>query len=489
MSKVNYSIIILLSYKVLIIKKVRLKLRKVELTMHENEKYQVIKRLVDTDGNKKRTALKLNVSERHIYRLIKGYKQEGKSFFVHGNKGRKPSNYISDEVRNKVVKLYQDRYYDANFTHFKELLESREGIKLSVTAIKDILNDAFIISPKSNRKTRNAYRKAIRLKAREKQVSKKEKEILIEKLHAVDHPHPRRPRSKYFGEMIQMDASHHLWFGRKKTHLHAAIDDSTGQIIGAYFDTQETLKGYYNVFEQVLTNYGVPYMFFTDRRTIFEYNRKKNPKTEDDTFTQFGYACHQLGVEIKTSSIPQAKGRVERLFNTLQSRLIIDLRLAGVTDLETANEFLASYIQSFNEQFALEINHTTSVFEEQVSKDKINLVLAVVADRTIDTGHSIRLDNKYYQPTDAYGKPVHFYKGTKAFVIKAFDQNIYATINDKVYLLEEIPVHARKSKNFDFEATEVKAKVKKKYIPPMSHPWKGDSYQRYLDKLKHKIGA
>jgi len=259
--------------------------------------------------------------------------------------------------------------------------------------------------------------------------------------------------------------------------------------LGAYFDPQETLNGYYIVFEKILTTYGVPYVFFTDRRTIFEYKRKKNPKTEDDTFTQFGYACHQFGVEVNTSSIPQAKGRVERVFDSLQSRLIIELRLAGVTDLESANEFLTSYIQKYNEQFALEINHTTSVFETQVTKEQINLTLAVVANRTVDTGHSIRLDNKYYQPTDAYGKPVYFHQGTKAFVIKAFDQNIYTTINDQVYLLEEIPAHARKSKNFDFEATESKPKVKKKYIPPMSHPWKGPSYQRYLDKLEHEKGA
>ena len=467
----------------------RLKLRKVELSMSEDQKYEIVKKLVETKGNIKRAALKLGVTKRHVYRLIKGYIKEGKSYFVHGNKGRKPSNFVSEEVRECVLNLYEEKYYDANFTHFKELLESEEGIKLSVTTIKNILNENLIISPKANRKTCKAYKKIIRMKSQEKEISKKEKNKLIEKFHAVDHPHPRRPRSKYFGEMIQMDASHHLWFGDKKTHLHAAIDDSTGQIIGAYFDGQETLKGYYNVFEQIMTTHGVPYMFFTDRRTIFEYKSKKNPKVEDDTFTQFGYACHQLGVEIKTSSIPQAKGRVERLFDTLQSRLIVELRLAGVTDLESANEFLTSYIQKYNEQFALEINHTTSVFEEQVTKEQINLTLAVIANRKIDTGHSIKLDNKYYQPTDEYGKPVHFYQGTEALVIKAFDQNIYTTINDTVYLLEEIPSHARKSKNFDFELTETKPKVKKKYIPPMSHPWKGPSYQRYLDNQKHRKGA
>src|SRR5659263_397664 len=128
--------------------------------------------------------------------------------------------------------------------------------------------------------------------------------------------HPRRPRCKYFGEMLQMDASLHDWFGKDKTQLHIAVDDSTGQIVGAYFDHQETLNGYYHLLYQILTTYGIPAMFFTDRRTVFEYKQIKNPATEDDTFTQFSYACSRLGIDIKTGSVPQAKGRVERYFQT-----------------------------------------------------------------------------------------------------------------------------------------------------------------------------
>lgn len=103
--------------------------------------------------------------------------------------------------------------------------------------------------------------------------------------------------------MIQMDASVHNWFGNIKTQLHIAVDDATGAIVGAYFDSQETLHGYYNVLHQILTTYGVPYKFLTDKRTVFEYKQKKSPSVEEDTFTQFGYACNQLGIEIQTTSI------------------------------------------------------------------------------------------------------------------------------------------------------------------------------------------
>lgn len=131
--------------------------------------------------------------------------------------------------------------------------------------------------------------------------SKKELVKIEEKLELLDKSevHPRRSRCAYFGEMIQMDASPHLWFGDTITHLHLAIDDATGMIVGAYFDWQETLNAYYQVTYQILTTYGIPAKFFTDRRTVFEYKRKNASSDEEDTFTQFSYACHQLGIELE----------------------------------------------------------------------------------------------------------------------------------------------------------------------------------------------
>ena len=118
--------------------------------------------------------------------------------------------------------------------------------------------------------------------------------------------HPRRPRAAYFGELIQMDASPHIWFGNEVTHLHLAIDDATGKIVGGYFDEQETLKAYYQVLYQILKNYGIPYKFLTDRRTVFEYKRKNASSDEKDTYTQFSYACSQLGIELESSTRPLA---------------------------------------------------------------------------------------------------------------------------------------------------------------------------------------
>jgi len=280
--------------------------------------------------------------------------------------------------------------------------------------------------------------------------------------------------------MLQMDASLHDWFGPNKSQLHIAVDDASGEIVGAYFDAQETLKGYYNVLDQVLTNYGIPYMFFTDRRTVFEYKKKNTSSIEEDTFTQFSYACNQLGIEIKTSSIAQAKGRVERMFQTLQSRLPLELRLAGATTLEQANEFLNSYIKEFNAQFALPFHSIKTVFEKQPDKEKINLTLAILTNRKVDNGHCIRFNKTYYRPIDCNGYFVNYRKGTSGIVIKAFDNNMFLCIEEKIYALDAVLDHELTSRNFDI--TPVKEKPKKHYIPPMSHPWKQASFERFLQK-------
>ena len=139
-----------------------------------------------------------------------------------------------------------------------------------------------------------------------------------------------------------------------------------------------TTLRYYHVFHQILTSYGIPAMFYTDRRTIFEYKQSRSTKVENDSFTQFSYACKQLGVDIKTTSIPQAKGRVERAFQTLQQRLPIALRLAGITELSEANVFLNSYIKKYNAKFALPINNTKSVFEKQPDIGKRKIIRRIV---------------------------------------------------------------------------------------------------------------
>lgn len=452
--------------------------------MDELIKYEVIKSLVDhPNANKDRAALTLGCTKRHINRMIAGYRKEGKAFFLHGNKGRKPATTIPEETRNIVVDLYRTKYYEANFQHYTELLEEREGISLSVSSVSKILEAEFILSPKVTKAKRKRVKKEL-LAKKEHTASKKEADAIQSNLVAVEDAHSRRPRCAYFGEMQQMDATPYEWVAGQLWHLHLAVDDATGAITGAWFDKQETLNGYYHVLYQILSNYGIPYKLFTDRRTVFTYKKKNSPSLDEDTYTQFAYACKQLGVLLESSSVPQAKGRVERLNQTLQSRLPVELRLAGITTIEDANEFLNSYIKKFNAKFSLPIHSTKSVFEEQPSDEKINLILAVLNERTVDCGHCIQFQHDHYRMLDSRGLQVHYRKGTKVMVIRAFDGSLYCCVNDKdIYALEKIPQRYDTSKDLDAEQPE--PRPKKRYIPPMNHPWRRSVFRKFVQKQPH----
>ena len=250
-------------------------IRKVDLNMKAEEKYLAIKKLVETDANKQRTAINLGCTLRHVNRMIQGYNKEGKAFFVHGNKGKKPIHSLNNEIKDMILDLYRTKYWDANFTHFSELLAKHEGINVSPSTVNSILMQEYILSPKARRLTKKRIKNQLK-EQKKSNISKKESDKIMEQLLDLEDAHQRRPRCVYTGEVIQMGGSVHDWFGGIKTQLHIAVDDATGSIVAAYFDTQETLNAYYNVLNQILKNYGIPYMFLTDRRTVFEY-KQKNP--------------------------------------------------------------------------------------------------------------------------------------------------------------------------------------------------------------------
>ena len=455
--------------------------------MNEQRKYEVIKGLVDhpDTANKDRAALILGCTKRHINRMIQGYIKDGKAFFIHGNRGKKPATTIRPDVRSQVIDLYRTKYYEANFEHYTELLKKHEGISISSSSVMSILESEYILSPKATKAKRRRIKQALRAK-KQAATSKKELSQIQANLVAVEDAHSRRPRCAYFGELLQMDATPYEWVPGQIWHLHLAIDDASGAVTGAWFDTQETLNGYYHVFEQILTDYGIPYKFLTDKRTVFTYKKKGALSDDKDTYTQFAYACKQLGIQLESSSVPQAKGRIERLNQTLQSRLPIEFRLAGVTDINNANEFLYHYIKEFNEKFSLPCNGIKSVFEKQPSKEKINLTLAVLTERTVDAGHAIQFEKKFYKMVDNKGMQTHYRKGTKVMLIKAFDRSLFACVNDKdIYALEEIPPHEHKSK--DLDADYKQPEPRKPYIPPMNHPWRLGAFYKFVHSQPHRI--
>ena len=463
-------------------------MKEVKLRMSEQEKYKVIKELVDHNGNKNRASKKLGLSRRQIDRLIIKYKENGKSAFIHGNRSKKPVNALDNSISEDIILLYKNKYQDWNFNHFKEFLKKDENIDVSYDFIYKTLTKAGILSPKARKKTKREFKKKQLLDEKKINNAMSDEQInyIVNHEIALEYSHPRSEKPKYFGEVIEQDGSIHMWFGGVKTCLHLAIDKATSTIVGAWFDKQETLNGYYHVFFQILTNYGIPYKFFTDNRTVFNYmSLNPDKRTSDkDVLTQYGYACKQFGVELETSSVSQAKGLIERTNGTFQGRLINELKLHGITTIDEANKYLIDvFVPYFNQRFALDYKKFESVFESSPSLEKINYTLAILTPRKIDNGNAIKFKNKYYQPyIDDELKC--FLPKTECLVIETFDKNLFVTIDENIYNLKELSRNQRFSKEFDQEDNN-QIKEKKIYRPPMSHPFKLQSFLRQMEK-SHK---
>ena len=458
-------------------------MRKVELKMNEQQKYEIIKELVNHNGNKNRAAMKLNLSRRQIDRLIIKYKEIGKSAFIHGNRSRKPVNAIDNSISSDIISLYENKYYDFNFSHFRDFLEEKENIKVSYKFIYNTLTNEGILSPKARKKTKRkaAKKRLLEQKKINNNMTYKHINEIINHEVALEDSHPREEKPKYFGEIIEQDGSIHKWFGDIKTCLHLAIDKATSTIVGAFFERQETLHGYYEVFNQILTNYGIPYKFVTDNRTVFNYMSLNPDKrtSEKDVLTQYGYACKQLGVELETTSVSQAKGLIERTNGTFQGRLVSELRLNNITTIEEANKYLINtFVPYFNNKFALDYKKFKSVFEQSPTKEKINYTLAILTPRKIDNGNSIKYKNKYYQPY-LNNNLKCFMPKTECLVINAFNGDLLVTIDDNIYELRELSRNERFSKEFDVIKD---IKPKEVYIPPMNHPWRLDSFKKQIKK-------
>lgn len=340
------------------------------LNRSERNKAEIIGMCVKGKITSKDAAQRLKLSVRQVENLKKK-QREGVSL-LHGNCGRSSAKALAAEIKQKILEEYKavSELGAVNFTHFHEILQGK-GLAVSYTAMRNVLVTAGHASPKKRRKSKVK--------------------------------HKTRERRQKFGELLQTDATSYDWFQTGETFaLHGYIDDARGVVTGLYLSKNECMDGYLEAFRQTLADFGTPEAIYADGLSIF-FGKKKNEELtlEEElsgTFTrktQFGQICDILGVELIHARSSQAKGRVERLWETLQSRLPIEFALRGIKTAEAANAFLKDEFRAiFNTRFGVNID-AKSCFVPLPKSVLLDRLLSYKITRTLDSGgcfswHGIR---------------------------------------------------------------------------------------------------
>ena len=307
----------------------------------------------------------LGVGERQARRLLAAYRAEGPRGIVHGNRGRPPAHALSPEIRETIRELAAGRYAGVNHSHLAQLLTEREGLTVPRSTLSDILREVGLHSPRPQ-KRRSRHRS-------------------------------RRERYPQEGMLLQIDASLHDWLEGRGPYLTllAVIDDATGKVAGARFNESEDARGYLSLLRDVCRKVGVPHAIYSDRHSVFWPTNGETLKEQLSgrrSPTQFGRAMAELGIQLIPAHSPQAKGRIERLWGTLQDRLVSELRLAGACSLEEANAYLPGFISRFNRTFNVAPATAGSAYRPRLNTAHLDGIICFKHERVVANDNTVRLE-------------------------------------------------------------------------------------------------
>ena len=383
------------------------------LTQLEQTRLQVLNQLVGRQMTTPEAAQVLGLSERHTWRMLAAYREEGAAALAHGNRGRRPANAISEETRQRVITLACTRYYGFNHTHLTELLAEREGMVLTRSTVRGILAGAGVPSPRRRRPPRHRQ---------------------------------RRERKAQEGTLLQLDGSPHDWLmGRGPVlTLLLAVDDATGIVAAARFHSQEDTLGYLLLFQDIIQRHGIPLAVYTDRHAVFQHNHTlwdEVHQTGKRIPTQFARALKELGVTQVFARSPQAKGRVERANGTFQDRLVPELRLAGAATAAEANVVLAGFLPRFNARFAVPAAQRGSAYRTPGAGLDLASTLCIKNRRKVAKDNTVLYRQSTLQLFPTLDRPS--YSGAIVEVQERLDGQLAVWYQGKTVASRTAPPHAR----------------------------------------------
>ena len=399
------------------------------MTPKELKRLHVIQRILERKLRQIEAADILGLSSRQVRRITKRVKEEGDRGIIHKLRGIISHRAISEKLKNKVLELCRAKYEGFNPTFAAEKLFEIDKLRLSRETLRSWFKEEGI--PYRRRKGR---------------------------------PHRSwRERKHHFGEMVQVDGSHHDWFeGRgPECVLMGYIDDATNNVFARFYPYEGTLPAM-DSFRRYIKKYGLPFSIYVDKHTTYKSTAK--PTLEDElnnTHPQshFGRAISELGVNVIYADSCQAKGRVERLFETFQDRLIKEMRLKNISTTEGANKFLEHYLPIFNRRFGVAAVAEENFHRPLPAKIDLNKVLCIRTERVLRNDFTVAHNNRLYQVMDSVNTK-------KVTVEEKADGRMLITYRDRQLKYKEITQRPVKKEK------PALPKINKHYIPPMDHPWR-----------------
>jgi hypothetical protein len=422
----------------------------IAMSQREVRKYDIIKKLIGKEFNGSEAARLLRLTVRQIRRLKKKVRVGGIKGLIHGNRGKSSNRSIPEEERKQIAVLLHKHYPDFGPTFAAEKLAERHGIKRDKGTIRTIQIDEGLWQSKQKKK---------------------------------EEHREWRQRKANKGEMIQYDGSYEHWFeGRGgECCLLASIDDADSEV-WARFDEHEGVEPTFNYWRDYIERFGKPNSIYVDKFSTYSMNHKL-AKENPDTLTQFERAMNEVGIEAIHAHSPQAKGRVENLFKTLQDRLIKELRLNDISAIKEANEFLEKdFLPKFNAKFMVEARSKADLHKKlnEPEKNKLDSIFSRQYERVVRNDFTVGHQKNRYQLEKI--QPATICKQDIITVEERLDKSIRFRLRGKYLNYKLLPGKPKKINSGKIDLQWVIPKTTA-YVPPANHPWRQTAQMEYLKKL------
>jgi transposase len=407
------------------------------MSERERERLKVFERVKQGEMQQVEAAEVCGLSYRQTRRLYQRYREFGDRGLVHLGRGRPSNRRKASEFRQEVLARYQERYPDFGPTLAAEKL-ALDGYVLDHETLRGWLLKAKLWRKRRQRAKHRSWRE----------------------------------RRAHFGELVQLDGSHHQWFEKRapKSCLMNMVDDATSTT-QSLFAAEETSFAAMELLWQWIERYGIPRALYTDRKNVYvvdEQTRQRAADSGEEALTQFGRACKELGITIIKAYSPQAKGRVERSHGTYQDRLVKELRLAGIETIAASNELLPQFCQQLNQKFAVAARAAADYHRSAKGYD-LAAIFCYQEERTITADWVVRFENQFYQlaprrkgQSPRMGIKAQRYLNGELHFRYGQDELAYT-------LLAERPQPASKAKRKKRAQSD---SIMDKYVPPPTHAWR-----------------